>query len=341
MTIDLSTLYLGMKLDSPLIASACPLTGDIVSLQILEQAGISAAVLPSLFEEQIEHHHYHSTSHAERTPSEAVRADASHRFSSRHPELDTYNTGADDYLKLIDRAKRKLAIPVIASLNGATEAGWVQYAYCMQEAGADAIELNIYVIPTDAVVSGRNVEFQYCDLIAAVAEKLSIPLAVKIGPYFSALPNLANEMVKAGAEGMTLFNRYLAPDVDLATRSFRPDLRLSSSDELRLALRWIAVLRDQVEISLAATGGVHDAADVAKALLVGSDVVMIASSLLQHGPKRIRAIRSELEAWIEQQEETSVDQLKGRLSYRRCSNPEGLTRANYTKSLTTWGKSRE
>ncbi len=334
MCIDLSTLYLGMKLDSPLVASACPLTADIVSLQILEQAGVSAAVLPSLFEEQIEHHH------SAENPDHAHQTKTTVGSSGRFPDLDTYNTGADDYLQLIKTAKRTLAIPIIASLNGATDAGWVQYAYWMQEAGADAVELNIYVIPTDPVVNARNVEHQYCDLVAAVSEKLSIPLAVKIGPYFSALPNLANELVKAGAEGLTLFNRYLAPDIDLETLTFKPDLKLSSPDELRIALRWIAILRDQVSISLAATGGVHEATDIAKALLVGSDAVMIASSLLQHGPKRIRSMRTGLSDWMSAQKYTSIDQLKGRMSNHNCSNPEGLKRSNYMKTLTTYAKNR-
>lgn len=316
MNIDLSTVYLGIKLDSPLIASSCPLTGDLVSLQILEKAGVSAAVLPSLFEEQI-----------------------GHEMSDRSDcNLGTYNTGPDEYLQLIRSAKHTLGIPIIASLNGATEGGWVHHANLMQEAGADAVELNIYLVPTDTAVKARDIERQYCDLVAAVCEQLHIPLAVKIGSHFSAVPHFANELLKAGAEGLVLFNRFLAPDIDLDSMTFNPDLKLSRPEELGVALRWIAILRDQVGASLAATGGVHDADDVAKALLVGSDAVMIASALLRHGPRHIRSIRGGLENWMTRHQYASLDQLKGSMSLQNCTNPEGLTRANYLKAVTSYSR---
>ncbi len=324
MSIDLSTVYLGMRLESPFIASACPLTGGLVSLQLLEKAGISAAVLPSLFEEQIEHEDLATTTAAAQLPT------------NDHPELGTYNTGPDEYLQLIRQAKRILGIPIIASLNGSTEGGWVRYAQLIQEAGADALELNIYFIPTDQGEKARDLEHRYCDLVAAVCESLSIPLAVKIGAHFTSLPHFANELVKAGAEGLVLFNRYFSPDIDLDTLTFKPDLQLSRPEELGFALRWIAILRDQIHASLAATGGVHDVPAVAKSLLVGADVVMIASALLQHGPTHIQSMRSGLVDWMTEHGYTSLDQIKGRMSKQNCANPEGLLRANYLRSLTSF-----
>ncbi|TWU42487.1 dihydroorotate dehydrogenase-like protein [Novipirellula artificiosorum] len=333
MAIDLSTQYLGMKLDSPLIASASPLTGDIDSLQKLEQAGASAAVLPSLFEEQIEH------DRQEVQRLHEFQSDSMAESLSFFPEVE-YNLGPDQYLKLISDAVSTVKMPIIASLNGSTRGGWVHYAQLMERAGARAIELNIYFIPTEPNAIADDVENQYCELIAAVSETVHIPVGVKIGPYFSSLPDLVRRFVQAGADGLVLFNRYLAPDIDLETLTFKPDLVLSTADELRVALRWIAILRDQVDASLAATGGVHEVPDLVKALLVGSDAVMLASALLKQGPNHLDTLRTGLIQWMTEHEYTSVEQMKGSMSKENCSNPEGLSRANYMKALTSYTTSK-
>ena len=238
MSVDLTTTYLGLKLKNPLIASASPLTGKLETLQRLEEAGASAAVWPSLFEEQIEHEEM-----------EVARlydhgADSFAESSSFLPDLGDYRIGPEAYLSQMEEAKKKLSIPLIGSLNGASKGGWVRYAKMIQDAGADALELNIYFIPTDPEMTGADVEEQYLELVAAVKESLSIPLAVKMGPYFSGLPRFASRLVEAGVDGLVLFNRFLEPDVDLEALEFRPSLQLSTRNELRLPLRWIAILRD-------------------------------------------------------------------------------------------------
>jgi len=329
-SVDLSTTYLGLKLKNPLVASASPLTGKLDTLLQLEEAGASAAVWPSLFEEQIEHeqteiaelYDYGAESYAESL--------------SYMPALDDYRLGPGVYLEQLEEAKKRLSIPLIGSLNGASKGGWVRYAKMIQDAGADALELNIYFIPTDPEMSGRDVEDQYLELVAAVKDSLSIPLAVKMGPYFSSLPRFATQLVEAGVEGLVLFNRFLEPDVDLEALEFRPTLQLSTRNELRLPLRWIAILRDHLDASLAATSGVHFTEDVIKALLVGADAVMIASVLLQRGPSYLKQILQELESWLEEKEYESVEQLKGSMSRIRCSDPSELERANYMKALISY-----
>lgn len=330
MSVDLSTTYLGLKLKNPLVASASPLTGKLDTLLQLEEAGASAAVWPSLFEEQIEHeeteiaelYDYGAESYAESL--------------SYMPALDDYRIGPGVYLEQMEAAKKRLSIPLIGSLNGASKGGWVRYAKMIQDAGADALELNIYFIPTDPEMNGTDVEDQYLELVAAVKDSLSIPLAVKMGPYFSSLPRFATQLVEAGVEGLVLFNRFLEPDVDLEALEFRPTLQLSTRNELRLPLRWIAILRDHLDASLAATSGVHFTEDVIKALLVGADAVMIASVLLQRGPSYMKQILQELESWLEEKEYESIEQLKGSMSRIRCSDPSELERANYMKALISY-----
>ena len=288
MSVDLTTTYLGLKLKNPLVASASPLTGKLDSLQRLEEAGASAAVWPSLFEEQIEH---------EEMEVARLYDQGSDSFAESRsflPDLNDYRIGPETYLSQMEEAKKKLSIPLIGSLNGASKGGWVRYAKMIQDAGADALELNIYFIPTDPDMGGPDVEEQYLELVAAVKESLSIPLAVKMGPYFSGLPRFAARLVEAGAGGLVLFNRFLEPDVDLEALEFRPSLQLSTRNELRLPLRWIAILRDHVEASLAATSGVHFTEDVIKSLLVGADCVMMASVLLQRGPGYLKQMLQEL-----------------------------------------------
>jgi dihydroorotate dehydrogenase (fumarate) len=329
-SVDLTTTYLGLKLKNPLIASASPLTGKLETLQRLEEAGASAAVWPSLFEEQIEHEEM-----------EVARlydhgADSFAESSSFLPELSDYRIGPEAYLSQMEEAKKKLSIPLIGSLNGASKGGWVRYAKMIQDAGADALELNIYFIPTDPDMTGGDVEDQYLELVAAVKESLSIPLAVKMGPYFSGLPRFASRLVEAGVDGLVLFNRFLEPDVDLEALEFRPSLQLSTRNELRLPLRWIAILRDHTDASLAATSGVHFTEDVIKALLVGADAVMMASVLLQRGPGYLKPMLQELQSWLEEKEYESVEQLKGSMSRIRCSDPSELERSNYMKALISY-----
>ena len=330
MSVDLSTTYLGLKLKNPLVAAASPLTGQLETLQQLEEAGASATVWPSLFEEQIEH---------EEMEVARVYDQGTESFAeslSYLPALDDYRIGPGVYLAQMKEATKTLSIPLIGSLNGASKGGWVKYAKMIQDAGADALELNIYFVPTDPGMSGTDVDAQYLELVSAVKQSISIPLAVKMGPYFSGLPQFAKRLADAGVDGLVLFNRFLEPDVDLEALEFRPSLQLSTRNELRLPLRWIAILRDQVKTSLAATSGVHFTEDVIKALLVGADIVMMASVLLQRGPGYVKQMLQELQAWLDEKEYQSVEQLKGSMSRVHCSDPSDLERANYMKALISY-----
>lgn len=331
MTVNLRTRYLGFDLANPLVASASPLTGDLPTLSALEDAGAAAVVLPSLFEEQIEH--LQMAVHELRESARDAHGEASTYF----PELEDYNTGPEEYLGLVRDARKILRVPVIASLNGTTNAGWVRYAKRIEEAGASALELNVYFIATDPNVTGAEVEERYLDLVRAVKSSISIPLAVKVGPQFSSIPNMAKKLVEAGADGLVLFNRFLHPDIDLETLEVKPNLELSTTSESRLAVRWMAILRGRVKASLAATGGAHGAPEVAKLLLAGADVVQMASSLLWHGPGHFRLVREMLEKWLAEKEYTSVEQMKGSLSQAHSPDPGAFERANYMKALTSFG----
>jgi dihydroorotate dehydrogenase (fumarate) len=327
MTPDLTTRYLGLELKNPLVVAACPLTGQIEILRRLEDAGAAAVVLPSLFEEQLEHSQMaifrFYESGAESFP-EAL---------GYFPELDDYNTGPAPYMRLISVAKKVVTVPVIASLNGTSRGGWVRHARQVQEAGADALELNIYFVCTEPYITGEQIESRYLELVSAVRGVVSIPLAVKIGPFFSSLPNMASRLVQAGANGLVLFNRFLQPDIDLETLRVVPQLALSTSDELRLPLRWIAILRAYFDVSLAATTGVHTAEDVLKLLLTGADVTMVASALYRRGPKHLRTLLDGVRAWLEAKEYHSVAQMKGSLSQAHAPDPAAFERANYIKTL--------
>jgi dihydroorotate dehydrogenase (fumarate) len=330
MAVDLSTSYLGLKLANPLVASAGPLTGSLDKLRKLEECGASAVVLPSLFEEQIEHDQW------------AIHALYEHQTEafaeslSYFPEMEDYNTGPRTYLELVREAKQCLRIPVIASLNGSTPGGWVHYAKEIQSAGADALELNIYFVPTDPDMTSVDVERRYVELIASVRREVSIPLAVKVGPFFSAIPNVMRQFARAGANGLVLFNRYLEPDIDLETLQFTPRVLLSSRHELWRPLRWIAVLRDQLDLSLAITSGVHFAEDVLKAILTGADVAMMTSLLLRHGPETLRRLLPEISHWMETGGYSSIEQMKGSMSLKNCPDASQLERANYMKALTSY-----
>lgn len=330
MSVELKTNYLGFELKNPLVASASPLTAKLESLTALEQAGASAVVLPSLFEEQIEHEE------AELGRLYDFQADSTAESLSFFPPQEEYRVGPDSYLKLVEDAKKQLSIPVLGSLNGSSKGGWVRYAKLIEDAGADALELNVYFVPTDAGMNSEGVEAQYLELVRAVKDSISIPLAVKIGPYFSGLPQLAKELEEAGAGALVLFNRFLEPDIDLDALKFEPNLLLSTRDELRLSMRWIAILRDQVGLSLAATSGVHESEDVVKALLAGADCTAVASALLRQGPAHLAKMIDGLKAWLEEKEYESVEQLKGSMSRIRCSDPSELERANYMKALVSY-----
>ena len=329
MSPDLSTRYLGLELSSPLVASASPLTGNVDSLRRLEDAGASAVVLPSLFEEQIEHEEM--ATHDLMLYGAEMSPEASGFF----PEVPR-SSGIDKYLRLIADAKQALDIPVIASLNGYTNGGWTRYARQLEEAGADAVELNVYFLATDAAEDARSVEQRYIDLVASVRANTRVPVAVKVAPYFSAFAHMAGELVQAGASGLVLFNRFVQPDIMLEELEVAPHLVLSTSDELRLALRWIAILHGRLGASMAATGGAHTADDVLKLLLAGADCVMLASCLLQKGPDHLKALRSGIERWMSEREYSSVRQLTGSLSQRACPDPAAFERANYMKALKSY-----
>ncbi len=330
MSVDLRSRYLGLELKNPIVAAASPMTGSIDRLKRLEAAGVAAVVLPSLFEEQIEHEemeaHNLMLSGTELSPE-------AHGF---FPEMQGYQTGPDNYLKMVSEAKRALSVPVIPSLNGHTPGGWTQIARQLEQAGADAIELNIYFLATDLNDSSAEIEKRYTDLVASVRAIVRVPLAVKISPYFSAMANMAARLAEAGASGLVLFNRFLQPDIMLDELEVAPHLVLSTSDELRLALRWIAILRGRIRASLAATGGAHTPDDVLKLLLAGADCVMVASSLLRKGPKHVATLVSSVEKWMGEREYVSVEQMKGSLSQHACPDPAAFERANYMKALTSY-----
>ncbi|HKI19819.1 MAG TPA: dihydroorotate dehydrogenase-like protein, partial [Isosphaeraceae bacterium] len=312
MSVDLRTTYLGLELRNPLVASASPLTVHLDLLRQMEEAGVAAVVMPSLFEEQLEReeravHRYFECG-----------MDEFDKTLAGLFELDLYNTGPANYLAEIKQAKKALSIPVIGSLNGVGVGNWARHAQLLEEAGADAVELNIYFVPTDPETTAVQVEQRYLDLVAAVREVVTVPLAVKLGPYFSSLPNLARRLVEIGADGLVLFNRFLQPDIALETLQVSPRLRLSTSAELQLPLRWIAILRPQLSISLAASTGVHTSEDVLKLLLVGADVTMTTSALLRHGPAYLRTLLDGLPTWLEQRGYGSIEQVKGSLSLRNC-----------------------
>jgi dihydroorotate dehydrogenase (fumarate) len=330
MSVDLRSRYLGLELKNPIVAAASPMTGSIDRLKRLEDAGVAAVVLPSLFEEQIEHEEM-ATYNLMLAGTEL--SPEAHGF---FPEMQDYKTGPDNYLKMIGEAKRALSVPVIPSLNGHTPGGWTQIAHQLEQAGADAIELNIYFLATDLEDTSTEIEKRYTDLVASVRSIVTIPLAVKVSPYFSAMANMASRLTDAGASGLVLFNRFLQPDILLDELEVSPRLVLSTSDELRLALRWIAILRGRVRASLAATGGAHTRDDVLKLLLAGADCIMLASSLLRKGPKLVATLVSSVEQWMAEREYVSVEQMKGSLSQHACPDPAAFERANYMKALTSY-----
>jgi dihydroorotate dehydrogenase (fumarate) len=327
---DLTTFYLGLQLRSPLVASCSPITGEIDSLQRLEEAGIGAVVLPSLYEEEI------VAAELELDRVLDTGAESYPEALTYFPDLQDYDVGPEGHLRLVEDAKAKLAVPVIASVNASSPGGWTGYARQLEDAGADAIELNIYRVAADPARSGAEVEQDYIDIVTEVRAALRVPLAVKIGPFFSSMAHMANRVVAAGADGLVLFNRFYQPDLNLETLMVEPRVELSDSRDLRLPLRWIAILHGQVRASIAATSGVHTAADVAKVLLVGADVAMMTAALLRNGPGHVAVLERELLAWMAEREYDSVAQLRGSASQRGAENPSAFERSQYIKALTTY-----
>jgi dihydroorotate dehydrogenase (fumarate) len=325
---DLRTRYLGLELHSPLVASSSPLTGTLDGLVRLEAAGVGAVVLPSLFEEDL----------AEETRQvEALVATGATGAQARagRSAQAGYGAGPAAYLSLVTQARQVLSVPVIASLNGVSRGGWVRYAARLEGAGADALELNIYYVSSRPGSSASEVEWHYLEVVRSVRRAIGIPLAVKLSPYFSSLANLAGQLVEAGAGGLVLFNRFYQPDLDIETMAVRPALELSSSTELRLPLRWIAILHRRFGVSLAASTGVHTGEDVAKVLLAGADVAMMTSALLRNGPDHLRRVEVGLREWMDRHGYETVDRLRGRLSQRSVPDPAAFERANYIKTLAS------
>ena len=328
--MDLTTNYMGLQLRNPLVASASPLSKSVDSVRALEDAGISAVVMFSLFEEEIRHSQLELDHHLE---------DGTQSFAEAldfFPEQQEYCVGPETYLDKIRQLKEAVDIPIIASLNGSTTGGWVEYARQMEEAGADALELNVYYIPTDPEETGIEVEDRHLETLAAVKENLKIPIAVKLSPFFSSPANVACRLDKAGADGLVLFNRFYQPDIDLENLEIYPNVLLSTPQAMRLPLRWIAILYGQVEADLAATSGIHSAEDVIKMLMVGAKVIMMASALLKNGPGHARTVLQQVSEWLVAKEYESVQQMQGSMSHRNCPDPTAFERANYIRALATY-----
>ena len=332
--VDLRTRYLGLELRSPLVASASPMTGSLEDLRRLQEAGAGAVVLPSLFQEQLTE---------EARVLEQVTAGPSRRQSSQRSlaRLRSYNTGPEGYLTMVEHAKAALDIPVIASLNAVDPGGWVQYAPLLEDAGADAVELNIYFVASHFGIPGHEIENRCTTLVRVVRDQLGIPLSVKLSPFYSALGNLAMRVIDAGANGLVLFNRFYQPDIDPETLRVEPTLHLSSPHELRLPLRWIGILYGQLQASLAASSGIHSGLDAVKALLAGADVAMSTSALLRDGPEHLASMEAELRDWLSSHGHDSVSAIRGAASRQSTGDSAAYERANYIRTVTTITASRQ
>jgi dihydroorotate dehydrogenase (fumarate) len=325
--IDLSTSYLGMKLATPLVASASPLSQEVAGIRRLEDAGASAIVLYSLFEEQLRQ---------ERAELDYHLSAATESFAESltyFPQPSEFRTGPEEYLNHIQKAKAAVDIPVIASLNGSTLGGWTGYARQIEEAGADAIECNIYFIPSDPEVSGADVEQTYLDILRGVKISVHIPVAVKLSPFFSSIANMAKRLDAAGADGLVLFNRFYQPDIDLEELELKPNVLLSTPQASRLPLTWIGILYGRIRASMAATSGVHRAEDVIKMLMVGADATMLCSALLRNGVNHLHHVERGLREWMETHEYESIRQMQGSMSQLRCPDPGAFERAQYMRAV--------
>jgi len=328
--MDLSTTYLGLKLANPFVPSASPLSHNVDTAKRLEDAGAAAIIMYSLFEEQI-------ATDEENLDHLMHRQDIGHGEAHSYlPVHEAYKTRLEDYLENLSSLKAALSIPVIASLNGSSIGGWVEHGKHLQEAGADALELNVYYIAADIEQGGVAVEDRYVSILKELKRHVSVPINMKLSPQFSSVGHLVKQLEAAGVNGVSLFNRFYQPDIDLATLQVTPTLKLSSSAESLLAMRWIAILSGRVGISLAATGGVHTSEDAIKILLAGADVVHMCSALLVHGPERLSEVLDGLRTWMEENEYDSVEQLKGSVSQIHAENPAAFERANYMKVLESF-----
>ncbi|MBN1945388.1 MAG: dihydroorotate dehydrogenase-like protein [Bradymonadales bacterium] len=332
--MDLTTTYLGMTLSNPLVPSASPLTKEIDHIRQMEDAGAAAVVLHSLFVEQLQQEelelHYHLTEGTE-SFAEAL---------SYFPEPPEFKLGPEEYLEHIQKAKAAVQMPVIASLNGPMADNWPNYASEMEEAGADALELNIYAIPTDLDLSGREVEQSYLDIVTEVKQAIAIPVTVKLNPFFSNLANIAKQLDDAGADGLVLFNRFYQPDIDLQALEVVPSVLLSTPQAMRLPLRWIAILAGKVKADLAATSGIWSVEDVLKMLMVGAKVTHLCSALLKNGISHLASVKKELFEWLERHEYESVNQMQGSMSQARCPDPSAYERAQYMRALSSYAHRR-
>ncbi len=328
--MNLTTTYMGLRLRSPLVPSASPLSKNIDDIKRMEDAGAAAVVMHSLFEEQLRLEryelHHHLTYGTESFP-EAL---------TYFPELSSFRVDAETYLDHISRAKETVNIPIIASLNGSSVGGWTSYAQEIEQAGADALELNVYYVPTDMNLTGAQIEQTYINILQSVKATVTIPVAIKLSPYFSNIANMAQRLDQAGANGLVLFNRFYQPDINLETLEVEPNVLLSTPQSMRLPLRWIAILYSHINASLAATSGIHTGQDVLKMLMAGTNITMLCSVLLRHGIPQIRVIEQEMREWMEQHEYESVQQLQGSMSQQNCPNPSAFERAQYMRSLQTY-----
>ena len=328
--MNLTTKYLNMVLKNPIVASSSPLSHNIDSIRRLEDAGAAAVVMYSLFEEQIGFDSYYIDYHL------TQGIDSYAESISYFPDMQSYNVGPDGYLNLIRRAKEAVNIPVIGSLNGASVGGWTDYAALIEEAGADALELNVYYVPANINMPGNEVEDLYVEILTAVRQAVTIPVAVKLSPFFSSVAYMASRLAAYGADGLVLFNRFYQPDFDLENLEVKPRLVLSDSDDLRLPLRWVAILYDRLDVDFAITSGIHTSQDVLKGLMAGAKVTMMASELLQNGVRRIGQVLNEIVAWLNEHEYESVTQMVGAMSQKHCAEPAAFERANYMKMLASY-----
>ena len=328
--VDLTTTYLGLNLKNPLVASASPLSEKVETVQKLEQAGIAAIVMYSLFEEQIIHESLELDHYL------TYGSEASAEFNSFYPQTGKYTLKPEAYLNTLTKIKESVKIPIIGSLNGVSTGGWIKYARKMEDAGADALELNLYYLPTDPVLTGRELEDNYVGLVRDICKSVKIPVSVKLSQFFTAIPNIAKRLADVGAKGLVLFNRFYQPDLDLENLEVVPNLVLSNSRALRLPLRWIAILYGRINADFALTSGVHTTEDVLKVMMAGANVAMMASELLQNGIGRIPEILADIEKWMEDHEYESIQQMKGSLSQKSVQEPAAFERANYMEALNSF-----
>lgn len=328
--MNLSTSYLGLKLKNPIVASASPLSYTLDGMKRLEDAGAAAIVMYSLFEEQIAHEAAeldHYLNYGKESFAEAL---------TYFPASQEYNVGPDEYVEQVRKAKQSLGIPVIGSLNGISTGGWIRYAKKIEEAGADALELNIYYIPTDPDITSVDVEDRYLEVLHAVKHTVQIPIAMKLSPFFSSLAHMARRFEHAGASGLVLFNRFYQPDIDLETLEVKPSVTLSTTNAMRLPLRWIAILHGQFKMSLATTSGIHTAEDIIKMVMAGADATMMCSALLKNGPGHLTKVLTDIDLWMLEHEYISIQQMKGSMSQKSVADPAAFERANYVKALQSY-----